>query len=293
MLAVTGITGHTGRFFIHEMVKNHYQGHMKCLVRTMGKANCIVESGLDAEIIEGSLDNEADIKKLLTGVSTVIHIANIHYSPSILRIGKECGVQRFILVHTTGMFSKYKSASQGYIDIENQIAPHMEEYGVTILRPTMIFGDMCDYNISKFIQLVDRSFILPVVSGGYALIQPVNARDLAKALYQALKVPETMGKAYNISGSDAVSIRKLYRMIGGALGKKRMIVSFPMWLCVFAARVICFFSSGKIDLVEKVQRMGEDRSFSHEAATLDFGYIPESLENGIQREVDEYIAKYK
>ena len=193
MLAVTGITGHTGRFFLNELVAGEYQGHIKCLVRTAAKAERVTNSGLDVELINGSLDNEESVRALLLGAEVVVHIANIHYSPMILRIGKECGVKRFILVHTTGIYSNFKAAAQGYIDIENQIEPMMQELNVTILRPTMIFGDMNDYNISKFIRFVDKFPILPVVAGGESLIQPVNARDLGQALYKAMLAEVTHG----------------------------------------------------------------------------------------------------
>jgi hypothetical protein len=37
--------------------------------------------------------------------------------------------------------------------------------------------------------------------------------------------------------------------------------------------------------------MGEDRSFSHDAATKDFGYNPMPFEEGIRMEVEEYLGK--
>ena len=46
---------------------------------------------------------------------------------------------------------------------------------------------------------------------------------------------------------------------------------------------------GKKDYVEKVLRLGEDRSFPHEAAARDFGYAPEPFEVGLKREVEEYM----
>lgn len=293
MLAVTGITGHTGQCFIDELAKNHYAGQMRCLVRTISKAKCITDSGLAAEVVEGSLDNEADIRLLLSEADIVVHIANIHYSPEILRIGRECGVRRFILVHTTGMFSKYKSASSEYIAIENEIAPFMDQLNITILRPTMIFGDICDYNISKFIKMLDHFPVVPIISGGKSTIQPVNARDLAQTLYKVLNSEQSIGKAYNLSGERAITIHELYKMICSDLGKKRLIVSFPMWFCVLAATLIRTVTFNKIDLIEQVKRMGEDRSFSHEAATTDFDYTPEPFAIGLQREVNEYIAKKK
>lgn len=290
MLAVTGITGHTGRHFIDTLVKNQYRGKIRCLVRTKAKADYLVSSGLDTELVEGSLESEKAIRELLDGADAVVHIAGIHHSCEILRIGKECGVKRFILVHTTGMYSKFKAASEGYIQVENRVAPLMEEQNVTILRPTMIFGDLCDYNISKFIRFVDKLPVLPIVAGGKALVQPVNARDLAQAIYKALQSENNCGKGYDISGEHALSIRQLYRMIAKCLGVRRLIISIPMWLCVLGANMLRLCSLGKIDIVEKVQRMGEDRAYGHEAAVADLGYEPEPFAVGLQREVDAYLA---
>lgn len=256
MLAVTGITGHTGRFFTEELISRKHQGRIKCLVRTPSKAQHLHSSGLDIEIITGHLGSETSLRALLKDADTVVHIASIHYSPEILRIGRECGVKRYIFVHTTGIYSKFKAASQEYIRIENQIAPYMEQMNITILRPTMIFGDLCDHNISKFIRFVDRMPVLPVVAGGKALIQPVNARDLAQGIIKALQTDHSRGKAYDLSGQQAITIRQLYQMIGSCLGASKPIISIPMWLCVPSAYALKLASLGRVDVIEKVQRMG-------------------------------------
>lgn len=291
MLAVTGITGHTGRYFVDTLIENHYSDTIRCLIHNSSKAAFLNNSGLSVEMVNGTLDSDDDLRKLLSGVDTVLHIANIHYSPRILRIGRECGVTRFILVHTTGVFSKFKAASEEYIAIEKDIMPLMDELNITILRPTMIFGDLCDHNISKFIRLIHRLPVVPAISGGRSRLQPVNARDLGKAYYQALISENTSGKAYNLSGQRPVTIRELYTMIGRFLGKKIWILPIPMWLGVFGAMAVKCVSLGKIDLVEKVQRMGEDRSYSHEDAAMDFGFQPEPFEDGLKREVQAYLAK--
>lgn len=289
MLAITGATGHTGRFFIKELETRQYNKPIKCLIRKPEKKQEIQSGLLDLSFVNGTLEDDESIRSLLKDADTVVHIANIHYSPKIIRIGRECGIKRFILVHTTGMYSKYKSASSGYLEIEKQIEPFLEELNITILRPTMIFGDLCDYNISKFIKFVDTFPILPIVAGGRAKVQPVNARDLAKALCDTLHHDITKGRAYNISGESAITLRELYKMIAACLEKKRIIISVPMWICVFAAKMLKFSTKGKYDLVEKVLRLDENRDYSHESATKDFGYKPEDFSIGLEREVKEYI----
>jgi hypothetical protein len=80
-------------------------------------------------------------------------------------------------------------------------------------------------------------------------------------------------------------------LIAKNLGKKTVFVSVPLGLGEFMARCLKLFTLGKVDYIERVQRMGEDRSFPHDAATKDFGYNPMPFEEGIRMEVEEYLGK--
>ena len=66
-----------------------------------------------------------------------------------------------------------------------------------------------------------------------------------------------------------------------------------MGVGVAGAKAVKALSRGRVDYVEKVLRLGEDRSFSHEAAARDFGYEPEPFEVGLKREVEEYLNARK
>lgn len=110
----------------------------------------------------------------MTGVDIVMHIYNIHHSPMIVKYAIMNNVKRTILVYTTGIYSNFKYASQGYKNIEKDIIkltknPEVSTQ-VTILRPTMIYGDLCGGNISEFIKMIDKLTIIPVINGGKSLI---------------------------------------------------------------------------------------------------------------------------
>ena len=94
---------------------------------------------------------------------------------------------------------------------------------------------------------------------------------------------------YICSGGRPVSIHELCSLIGEYLGKRTRFVSVPMGLGVAGAKLVKGLTRGRRDYVEKVLRLGEDRSFSHEKATRDFGFEPELFETGLRREVEEYL----
>lgn len=292
ILAVTGITGHSGSFMLQQLIDNKFDGTLRCLVRETSNRAKLENSGLNVEYVVGSSKNPEDWLRLVDGADTIMHISGIWETPLLLEAVEKCGGKpHIVLVHTSGIFSKHKMASEVYKNIEDGMEKYFDMgMNITILRPTMIFGDMKDHNISKFIRMVAKLPVMPEIDHGAALIQPVNARDLGQAYYKACMHEHLPERSYICSGERPVSIHEMCALIGEYLGKKTRFISVPMGLGVFGANVICTLT-GKKDklLVEKVLRMGEDRSFSHEAASRDFGYEPEKFEIGLRREAEEFL----
>lgn len=294
MLLVTGITGHTGRYFLQELINNKYEGTIRCIVRETSDTSLIDKSGLNIEKAIGDIRDDNFLNKCMRDVDTIVHIINIRHTPKIIEAAIQNRVERAICVHTTGIYSKFKVASEEYKIIESQLQKLIGEsdINVTILRPTMIFGDVCDHNMSKFIKMIDTLRIFPVINNGEGLIQPVNARDLGKAYYKVLMIPtEKVRSEYNLSGDKPISLLEAFKLISKNLGKKTLFISFPLGFGVFLARTLKVVTIGKVNFIERVQRMGEDRCFSHEDAKVDFGYNPEPFDIGIRREVKEYLKR--
>lgn len=294
MLLVTGITGHSGRCFLQELIKNKYDDNIRCIVRSSSLSAILDNSGLKIEKFVGDLEDKSFLDKVMIGIDTVVHIYNIHHSVNIINAAIKNNVGRAILVHTTGIYSKYKSASKEYKVIEKKIQDIMKLniINITILRPTMIYGDMCDHNISKLIYMIDKMKLVPVINHGTSLIQPINARDLGRAYYAVLISPiETAGKEYNLSGEHPISMLEVLKLISKTMNRRTIFVSVPMNLAIFVAVVLKAVTIKKIDYIEIIHRMGEDKSYSHEAAFIDFGYVPLSFEDGIQIEINEYMRQ--
>lgn len=295
MIAVTGITGHSGGFLLQQFIDNQYEGKLRCLVRSTTRTQRLTDSGLDIEIFQGDIQNVDDLERFVDGAETVIHIAGIWRTLKLLEaISRVDSVKHIILVHTTGIYSKHKMASDEYKQIERDMQKYLDAgMNITILRPTMIFGDMRDHNISKFIRMVAKFPVMPEIDHGRGLIQPVNARDLGQAYYKAAMVEKLPQLSYNISGERELSVHELLELIGRYMGKETRFISVPMGLGVFGAKAVKALSLGKVDLVEKVLRLGEDRNFSHADAARDFGYRPASFNEGLEREVKEFMEQGK
>ena len=295
MLLVIGATGHTGRYFLEELDKNQYKGKIRFLVRKESDKEVFEKYNLDYEIIEGNLESKEDLQKACKDVDTILEIYNIRYSLNVLESALKENVKRIVFVHTAGIYSKYKMASAEYKQIEKEVIEKSKgKIDITILRPTMIYGDLCDHNISKFIKMMDKMRIYPMIAGGKAKIQPVNARDLGKAYYQVLINEEkTKNKEYNLSGETPISIKDMLKSILKYLDKKSIFMPIPLWLSVACAYILKVITLGKVNIVEKVLRMDEDRCFDNTNAKNDFGYTTIDFQEGLEKEVKQYQSNKK
>ncbi len=109
--------------------------------------------------------------------------------------------------------------------------------GAVILRPTMIYGYPGDGNMSRLIQGMRRSPIIPAPGKGAALQQPVYYRDLAKAAAQVVLDTAPSARRYAVAGPEPITTRALYAAVARAAGARPIIVPAP--LAAFAPLLRC------------------------------------------------------
>ncbi|PYI52933.1 NAD-dependent epimerase/dehydratase family protein [Paenibacillus flagellatus] len=290
MLYVTGITGHTGMFFLNRLKQEGFSGKIRCLVREKTDTHMLENTGLNLEIVRGSIEDKQVLESSMVGAETVLHISTILLSNQVVEAAIKNRVKWAILVHTTGRFSKYKSASEEYIKIEESIIGMRNQIGITILRPTMIYGTSRDRNMYKLVDFLARHRFFPMFGEGENLMQPIHAKDLGNAYYDVLINKHiTYNKEYNLAGKAPIRYIDLIKCVSKNLGKNTIIVKFPLWFSILAAKIYNKITKKAIISVEQVLRMQEDKSFSYEEAYKDFNFRPLSFEEGIISEVKEYV----
>ena len=296
---VTGVTGKSGLFFYEELRRNveklsEYEFYF--VVRNKARAEALLNcEKLNQHLLVGSLKDPRFVSTIfeMGGVKTLLHIAGIDKSLMLVEAAVRAKVERLILVHTTGIYSKYKAAGEGYRQIEQRIDGMVDGKGInlTYLRPTMIYGNVRDANVVIFMKMVDKLRLFPVVNGAKYELQPVWCGDLGKAYYQVFIHPETATKRnYNLSGGKPIMLIDMFKVMAKYLGVRNTFVSVPFPIAYGLAWLLYLATCGKKDFREKVQRLVEPRTFDHSDATNDFGYNPVSFEEGVKREVDEYLA---
>src|SRR5690554_5864833 len=88
-ILITGITGHSGKYFLEELVTNKFNGFIRCIIRNTSDITSIEKSGLNIEKVVGDLNDHNLIDQSMSKVKTVVHIYNIHHSINIV----ECAIK--------------------------------------------------------------------------------------------------------------------------------------------------------------------------------------------------------
>jgi hypothetical protein len=190
-------------------------------------------------------------------------------------------LKRVVAFTSTGIVTKIESevASerellQRLAEGERRLISACERYrvGCTILRPTIIYAEGRDGNISRLAGLIRRFGVLPLMGTGAGLRQPVHAEDLAIGAIAAAASDAAIGKTYAMPGGETISYREMVGRIFDALGKPRRIISAPpvFWRLAFALAKPLFPNAN----AAMGARMAMDMAFDAAPAVRDFGWNP-------------------
>lgn len=159
-------------------------------------------------------------------------------------------------------------------DAERRIAAACERHSVgwTILRPTLIYAEGRDTNITPLSRLIRRFGFMPLVGGAPGLRQPVHAEDLAIGAIAAASSPAAVDKTYSLPGGETLTYREMIGRIFDGLRLPRRTVSVPPWLwrAAFGLAKPLFPGAN----VAMGIRMMKDMTFDATPARTDFGWNP-------------------
>ena len=233
-----------------------------------------------ARWVRVSLDDPR-LEEALPEAATVFSLSPIWILPAALPALKAKGLVRLIAFSSTSVFTKAGSDDEGerrtaqkLADGEAAVIAFCEANGVTwtILRPTMIYAEGHDQNITRLTRLIRRLGFLPLAGKGDGLRQPVHAQDLAAGALVAAIRSAACNKAYDLPGGETLAYRQMAERIFQALGKRPLILTAPPWLWRLGYFLASPFLPGST--AQMGRRMSEDLVFSSAPAENDLNWNP-------------------
>jgi len=190
-------------------------------------------------------------------------------------------LKRVVVFTSTSVLTKIDSEVtaeremlQTLADAEQKIVAACEQNNVpwTILRPTLIYAEGRDINITPLSRLIRRFGFMPLVGGAKGLRQPVHAEDLAIGAIAAASSPAAANKFYSLPGGETLAYREMIGRIFDGMRKPRRTLSVPpvVWKAGFALAKPLF----PIANVAMGTRMMKDMTFDPTPAIRDFGWNP-------------------
>ena len=107
----------------------------------------------------------------------------------------------------------------------------------------------------------------------------------SKALRE--RTENTAGRAFNLSGKNALTYRESVREVARLLEKRIWMVSLPPRVAILAAEISRRIPGLPKISGEQVERLNEDKAFSHEEASEAWGFDPMDFSTGIRMELED------
>lgn len=268
-IAVTGAAGLTGGAIAELLAQ---EGHT---VRPIARRHL---PSLASAAIADCRDPDATARAI-DGCDLLIHGAGIALGPSIAEAIRRAGTPRLLAISTAAVRSRHRAAVGDYLRGEEALRAVRPD--AVLVRPTMIYGSDRDRNIHHVIAFARRFRFLPIIGGGSALVQPIHFEDLARAVVLLIRRPNA--GTVEAGGGSPLTIREAAAAVLRAIGGPSMLVPVPVGIARSFARVVERARGGRI--VERVERMLEDRSVDNTRLRELTGLDPREFDDGVMGQV--------
>jgi nucleoside-diphosphate-sugar epimerase len=291
---VTGAGGVMGQRLVRGLMERGFR--VRCLVLP-GDPSGPALARLGAEIREGNLEQPASLSGLCDGVDTVYHLAAIiiSHDPDVFRrvnlegtahvvaLARAASVRHFIYVSSASVtypertpYAESKLAAEHLVQRETS-------FQHTIVRPTLVYDAVGGLEFAMFRSYLERFPLVPFIGEGSALKRPVWAGDVVDGLLRLADNPKSFGKLYNFSGSEAISILDLSRLILKHRGTSRRFLHVPVPVCSAVARCASLFMKKPPLTPSVIAGIVNDANLDPAEACADLGYRPLGVREGFAR----------
>jgi len=267
---VIGASGLTGGYILEHLVR----GGQRPLAFSRSR-----QSRTDADWYQGDLAKSEPFE--LPPFATLFCTADATLLPAALPHLFNPSLKRVVVFTSTSVITKIDSEIVSERETLKKLANAEQEIvafcsqnkiGWTILRPTLIYAEGQDRNITPLSKLIRRFGIMPIVGGGSGLRQPVHAEDLAIGAISAASSEAAVNKFYSLPGGETIAYREMIGRIFDGLRMPRRTISIPpfMWKAAFVFAKPLFPGAN----VAMGTRMMKDMAFDSAPAAHDFGWNP-------------------
>lgn len=252
MILITGATGTNGQELVRQLAA---AGHrVRALVRNPAKAANL--NGVNVELAVGDFDQPTTLDAALRGIEKAFLLTPVaeHFverQTAFIQAAKRAGVRH--LVKFSGMGADARASSE-LLRLHAQTDEMLRRSDVpfTILQPNAFHQNMLG---SVGAIKAQGRFYLPLKNAAQST---VDVRDINAVACKALTSSSHEGKAYVITGPEALTFRQVADKLSAVVGRKIEYVDVPLsaaadgmrqsgmpeWNVRVVAELLGYFASG-------------------------------------------------
>ncbi len=245
-VTVFGASGFIGRYVVQRLARLGIR--VTAATRRPQRAQFLRPMGDVGQVVPVMADvtDDGQVAAAVAGTDAVINLAAIFYESAsqgrfaavhvegaarVARLAQEAGAQR--LIHMSGLMDlgAAENSSSAYIRsrAQGEEAVRAAFPGVTILRPSVVFGPEDDF-FNRFAAMARVAPALPLFGGGTTRYQPVYVGDVADAVVKCVTDTATAGTIYELGGPRIYSIAEVMSLTLAVIDRKRPLVKLPFWV---------------------------------------------------------------
>jgi len=259
-ILVTGADGFIGQHLTRKLVDG---GHS---VRTLSREDSelyFFDTG-EVDRRKADIGSRESLSGVMDGIDAVYHLAaiarndlgkswddyqsvNVQGTVNLLEEAKAAGVKKFIFISTveaagfgdgvnprreTDQPNPVNNYGKSKLLAERQVLSGDWPMECTALRLPMIYGPGTFLIVPKLFGMVRRGFY-PLIGGGRALMEFCYVDNAVNGIILAGNKRESAGELFYISDERSYTIREVVSSIAGAMGKKVLFLSLPVFAANF------------------------------------------------------------
>ena len=247
IITVFGGSGFLGRYVVRALAATGTAIRVACrrqrdamFCKSMGDVGQIVP-------VQCNVRDKKSVGAAIKGADCVINLTGILF---------ERGTQTFDSVHSEGALCVAKAARDNGADRlihVSAIGADVESESVyakskgtgeilvqdafpdsVILRPSLVFGPEDDF-FNRFSTYARVLPFLPLIGGGNTKFQPVYVCDVAEAIVRALKDKSSIGKTFELGGTQVATFKELMQLILHTVERRKILMPVPFWFASLMA----------------------------------------------------------
>ena len=297
-ILLTGASGFVGSTILPALLDAGHNVH--ALARTKSSRDLVLRRLTLAQrervsIRAGDVTRPETLGPAMEGVDIVIHLValprdwnggkdlarvNTGGTANVVDAMRAAGVQR--LIHQ-GALGVADDPSLHYGSSKARAEKLVARSGLdcTILKPSLLFGER-DGFFNVIADLVRPPLgAVPIPARQRSRFQPLWVGDLARIVVQVVERQDTIGRTFELGGTDQLTYREMVEEVIRATDRRRVIVPLPLPLIKLVARTSEIVRLPFPVASDQLRQLGFDNVTAPDSVESEFGFRPRPVRGSL------------